>query len=502
MSRLLAVILSALVLQVGGVPSSLGKHHRAARKTSTLAPKEAARSRSRLVVSPKRGTQRSLKSQRSLDGEPADLRLQRYLQTYADYQRRYNGERPVSTVVATKERGEIARDKGKVPYWDIDIKEGSLLGKRAGSPFSPRKGKLRIPVHFSNEADIQRMIAKYGPPTGFLTGASSMKQAPMLDSWRVLLVNDQYEMKFTIRGIMDRSELSQAIFKQLAPYEVKAAIANSRKLERDPLYYRESWGVVLDLKDGGPPLTALARQIPLPRRGLQEGDVLLPAHVLSDPRFARTALGQQIFGLHGSQTRWYRKELAPAMAKLLWHCLTRSGFHSELHAQNVVAILDKQGHIVELKLKDLQDVKSDRPLRRALGLPKIAASLFDIPERFSTQDIADYYATYFGQMAKFDKDRREFSNDYTPFAMFTVRELLKIAAAHLDLEAISDLREYKDLFQKVSTQHLNHDPFKHTPWIRPGRRWQQPWRDPMWTIARLRELLIRVGNEWPAAYRP
>ncbi|MCC6747010.1 MAG: hypothetical protein IT371_05080 [Deltaproteobacteria bacterium] len=403
--------------------------------------------------------------------------LLEYGRVYAQLQQRFNGERPVeelqSLITLSSARSGLApnaRLSDSVPYWDLDPARAQgmvqLVGDPRRNPFVTPEGKVRVRVHYMNQEDRARLEKILGAPAGF-------EPATMLSSYRTLLVETSRGpeiLKFSGKGVLTTTNDAYGA-KILTAEQVQRAVAAAKQTRRYGAFVNEPAGLVLTLGDGQDPIVMLARRVPVAKRGYRKGDVVLPEHVLSDPEFATTELGQAIFARHGSQARWFRKELAPAVADLLLRSLTRSFLHAEVHPQNLDVIVDRHGRVVEVQLKDLQDLQNDLVARAAARRKPLAWTGWTITSEVTDRGFADYYSDYFGQLgnvpdASTGKDKPNATN---PFSAIVMRQLLQRARSLPALQRLADTLEYQAAFAPRS------------------------WRQPMAIFALLRRMLIDSG---------
>jgi hypothetical protein len=231
------------------------------------------------------------------------------------------------------------------------------------------------------------------------------------------------------------------------------------------------------LKDIG--LTALYRPLPLPRhQRLRKGDLLLSSHALMAPEFARTSLGRKIFARYPSAKEWFKKELAPRIAGIVYRSLDKSFAHLELHSQNVDVLVSSRGKVRGVFVKDLLDMMHDPGAQAASGkLPRGVPTLRDrewgnLGEAGAEYGVAGFYSTYLGQLTLPGSSYSRYGNDGFHTA---VRDALRsIVTRRGDHGRLSRYPEFARAFS--STSNL----------------WQ--------TTASLRDLLVKSNLE--KSFRP
>lgn len=391
--------------------------------------------------------------------------LTEYARNYVTLQRLFNGERPEEVTRLTTKLTPQMREypgtryletvwlqenaTGQCPYWDIDAVRLEAAGVKIrtfgeleGTPVLDN-GRVRVRAHYASQRGIERLVEKFGEPDGH-------DAASMTDSRRTLMLETQAGpilMKFS-GAAMPR--IGQ--FKKLAADHIEAAVIASAELSAYSEYGEEPAGLAIDLGDGKSPITQLYRVFPIARRGYREGDVVLPEHVLSDPEFEESDLGRRIFSLHGSRRKWLRHELAPQLADFLWLTLTQIFVHPQLHGQNLDLIIDATGKLVEIRLKDLQDVEYDFPAAAAAG--RIAERWQDRPspnhlgfrgaenEDSESARIATFYYEFLSQLCERDIETPEDPQ----FSAEVARELVERARQRLDLSQLSEDRAFAKVF--------------------------------------------------------
>jgi hypothetical protein len=287
----------------------------------------------------------------------------------------FNGSRPNERLASQFMPSTV---RGVSPFWDLDErtiarKGGNLavFGDVRGSPFEAPDGRVRIRLHYGDRANLERMTELFGAP-----GSEQWEPAFMRSSYRTLLtktVSGWQQFKFSIpenpRFAFD------APHKQLLPQEVETAVQFSAALQGNSHYIREPAGIALSFDDGAAPITALWREMPVARRGFMPGDFVAPVHVLTDPEFAHTERGRTVFGTRAqdttsigeSQASWLVRELAPKLADILMSELTDTHAHAELHEQNIDVVIDADGRVVDMLVKDMSDIALDYRAIAAAG---------------------------------------------------------------------------------------------------------------------------------------
>jgi hypothetical protein len=316
----------------------------------------------------------------------------------------FNGSRPDERLGTLFMPSEL---RGDCPYWDLDEAaisrtQGALTvyGQANIGPFRAGSGKTRIRLHYAERPDRDRMIGAFGAPHGH-------EPAFMRSSYRTLLVKTHtgwQQLKFSLpeRTIVT-SPLSN---KALLPDNIEVAVRNSRALGRYHAYAPEPAGLVLDLGDGGRPITQLWRTLPVAERGFQPGDSVFVLHALTDPMFAASDKGQRLFAQYAggqdaplrAQQAYLRVEVAPKLADLVWLSLTETHAYPLLHEQNIDVITDGNGRVVDLIAKDLHDIALDR---RGMQAARHLDRWPDFDEALAIDEsaaVADHHQRFLGQV--------------------------------------------------------------------------------------------------------
>ena len=198
----------------------------------------------------------------------------------------------------------------------------------------------------------------------------------MRSSYRTVQIRTDagwHQFKFSLPALPMIS--GAASKKALLPGDIETAVRASRALGEYPAYAHEPAGLVLDLGDGGNPITQLWRPLPVAARGFQPGDSHFVLHAMTDPKFAESAKGQTLFSRYddgrgeptSAQQAYLRAQVAPRLANLLWLVLTETHAHPALHEQNIDVIVGGNGDVVDLVVKDLRDIALDRRGMEAAG---------------------------------------------------------------------------------------------------------------------------------------
>ncbi|NRO97962.1 hypothetical protein GWC77_18725 [Paraburkholderia sp. NMBU_R16] len=287
----------------------------------------------------------------------------------------FNGSRPNERLASQLMPSTV---RGVSPFWDLDErtiarKRGSLtvFGDLRGSPFEAPDGKVRIRLHYGDRANLERMTELFGLPA-----PEQREPAFMRSSYRTVLIktgSGWQQFKFSIPD--DPRFAFDAPHKQLLPQEVKTAVQFSAALQGNSHYIREPAGIALSFDDGAAPITALWREMPVARRGFMPGDFVAPIHVLTDPEFAQSERGRIVFGTSAQdlssigeiQASWLVRELAPKLAAILMSELTDTHAHAELHEQNIDVVIDANGRVVDMLVKDMSDIALDYRAIAAAG---------------------------------------------------------------------------------------------------------------------------------------
>lgn len=368
---------------------------------------------------------------------------------------------------------------GSAPFWDLSAEQARRFVRYTGSgenPFVLPNGGFRLYLHYMNVEDQERVRRALGAPTG-------SAPATMLDSTRSLGVETEqgpWELKFSIKGAIANSLEKELKSKLLEPSEVRSAVRATEAVAGDPHYIPEPAALVIDLHDGGPKIAMLCRKVPIASRGYQPGDLAVPEHVVFDSSFARTELGRKIFGgdAPDAQPGWMRRVLAPKIAEFLWHGLTTSHFHFEMHPQNLVLIFDMNGTLLEVVAKDLQDLKNDVRGRAAAGQPFALTHGWKVMDE-RKKAIAEYYDTYLGQVGMPDRPFMTIDDlRQNPMYHAIAEELAKRAGDDQRLARFADTPEYAAVFEAEASKQ-------------PGR-----------LIANLRDLLVRADDQERLAGSP
>lgn len=280
------------------------------------------------------------------------------------YESRFNGSRPNERLSSQFMPSSL---RGDSPFWDLDERAiarigGNLAsyGDLSGSPFEAPDGKLRIRLHYADKRNIDRMLEHYDP--------SGWEPAFMRNSYRTVQVKTPSGWQHFKFSMPDNPRYSfNAPHKELTPAEIQSSVRFSAALRGNAIYGREPAGIALSLDDGRPAITQLWREMSVASRGFRPGDFVAPIHVLTDPEFARTERGQAIFGPYAegeisaeeAQASWLVSELAPKLADIVTNSLTDTYAHPQLHEQNVEAVIDANGRILDVFVKDLADIALD-----------------------------------------------------------------------------------------------------------------------------------------------
>lgn len=278
-----------------------------------------------------------------------------YAHEYARTQRELNsGHSPL-----VREADYADKMTGQVPYWDIDPETpgARLLGRRAGTPFLTREGKLRVFAHYLNTDEMARLNEAFGGPDRRPTGTI---EAEMTSSFRTLVLFPAGEIPYMLK--FDGVQSSGWASKGLTADHVRLAVSTSTKLRRAPGITPEPSGLVLREQR----VNAIYRPLPLPTGGLRADHRLLVWHSMGDRRFAATDEGKALIARHGSIDASLRAELARPTAELLYDLLFVRFVVPELHSQNLDVVL-AGGRVDEVRYKDLHDVAHDPALQAASG---------------------------------------------------------------------------------------------------------------------------------------
>lgn len=287
----------------------------------------------------------------------------------------FNGSRPNERLASQFMPSTV---RGVSPFWDLDErtiarKGGNLtvFGDVRGSPFEAPDGRVRIRLHYGDRTNLDRMAELFGSPD-----SRQWEPAFMRSSYRTLLiktVSGWQQFKFSIP---DNPRFAfDAPHKQLLPQEVETAVQFSAALQGNSHYIREPAGIALSFDDGAAPITALWREMPVARRGFMPGDFVVPIHVLTDPEFAQSERGRTVFGnsargttsIGEIQASWLVREFAPKLAAILMSELTDTHAHAELHEQNIDVVIDANGRVVDMLVKDMSDIALDYRAIAAAG---------------------------------------------------------------------------------------------------------------------------------------
>ncbi|MET3233737.1 UNVERIFIED_ORG: hypothetical protein ABIC54_005952 [Burkholderia sp. 1263] len=342
----------------------------------------------------------------------------------------FNGSRPQERLLSQFTASSL---RGDAPYWDLDeraiVAGGSkleLYGDARASPLRTDNGEIRVRLHYADEANRNRMTEAYGPPSGrepaFMRGSYRTAQVKTASGWQ--------QFKFSMPR--NRGFGLDAPHKALTPANIKTAVLFSEVLSGSPAYAREPAGLAFTLGDGGQPITQLWREMPVASRGFQPGDFAAPIHVLTAPEFAESAHGRRIFGLHrqlrsspgDAQALWLVRELAPRLADILLDVFISTHAHPQLHEQNAELVVDADGHILDIIIKDLSDMaldyraisaagKIDRwrglEMNEAAFAPPTTDELqFDAGDRYS---VASFYRAFLGSIGTRVPEQ---SDEHTP----------------------------------------------------------------------------------------
>ncbi|PCE22503.1 hypothetical protein BWP39_22760 [Paraburkholderia acidicola] len=336
------------------------------------------------------------------------------------YEQRFNGSRDTNEFgITSTNRNEAWFQRlirrGDVPYWDLSDEQIAAQGARLDvfgnaddSPFRTAEGNVRVRLHYSEEADLKRMTDAFGPPTdtepAIMTSSLRTVQIETQNGWQL--------MKFSmpdgsIFGYSDGD-------KTLAPDKVAAAVQASDAARDFPDIAGEPAGLSLDLGDQNRPVTQLWRTMPVAERGYQAGDFVAPLHVFTSDKFANTPLGTRFFGTDVSDSRltpqqqWLTQELAPKIGDTLLRMIMDLHVHPMLHEQNVDVVVSASGHVLDVVVKDLSDLRFD-PRAAAVsgnhntGVPASAATLLYDPSQYSStqaqfDQVVQFHDAYLAQM--------------------------------------------------------------------------------------------------------
>src|SRR5205085_1799184 len=89
--------------------------------------------------------------------------------------------------------------------------------------------------------------------------------------------------------------------------------------------------------------------------------------VMMSSEYRKSPAMRAILARHGGARRWFRDQIAPAVADLVYRSMFESFAHFELHSQNVDVLLGPDGDVLELFVKDLSDVVHDPAMEAASG---------------------------------------------------------------------------------------------------------------------------------------
>lgn len=378
---------------------------------STIVPTPLAELPTQLAALPRR--------QRTTLADPLiETPLDRYAIESLVNEHQFNGSRPdqrLNTLFAPSQL------RGESPYWDLDQEAiaaagGALTvyGQAHVGPLRSGVGKTRIRLHYAERADKERMIDVFGLPHGH-------EPAFMRSSYRTLQIKADsgwHQFKFSMpeHPVIG----SSASKKTLLAGDIQAAVCASQALGQYHAYAREPAGLALDLRDGGRPIAQLWRTLPVAERGFRPGDSAFVLHVMTDPKFAESARGRLLFSPYDggrgepvlAQQEYLRVQVAPRLADLAWLVLTQTHAHPTLHEQNIDVIVDRNGDVVDLIVKDLRDLALDRRGMEAAGHldrwpaldETVAGSNRPLFERlcYGTGDefsqVARHYQDYLGQV--------------------------------------------------------------------------------------------------------
>jgi hypothetical protein len=378
-------------------------------------------------------------SVRALDRAPPGVsedRLRDYARSYADHMRRFNGSYPNEVLASHPQFKDAIR--GQVSYWDLDPGrvEAEVIGLGQGKFLTPA-GKVRVYNHYLDAPREAALTAAFGQPTGRIA-------AEMSSSYRTLVL-------FPERGVPFLLKFSGAGWymdsKELTADQVRISVERSLHLRDNPHLIPETAGLILKQ----PVVNVLYRPLPVPRQGtLAPGDVLLSAHVLNDPAFAKTELGRTIFGRRFTVGGWFKKELAPKLARTVYRAVASSFTHLELHSQNIDVLVGADGKVREVFVKDLLDMMHDPALESASGRRPAAVSILRDREwgnmgepkaRFAST--SRFYSTYLG-MTSYPAHQWRDSKLHR-----AVRdELIGLARKELPLDELRAYPEFHTLFGK------------------------------------------------------
>ncbi|MCA9581557.1 MAG: hypothetical protein KC416_07160, partial [Myxococcales bacterium] len=270
---------------------------------------------------------------------------------YGEIQRRYNDRQPLDKSHFKN------RVRGEVEYWDVEAGHPGveMVGVQEVSPFLAPDGRTRI---FNHYVDIRRRAVleeRFGSPSGSIA-------AEMTNSYRTLMLFPEddapFMLKFSGDGWYKQS-------KGLSPEHVRVSVERSVRQAYNKHVTSEPAGIIV--ADDSLPVTMVYRSLPEPPDGLRAGDRIVPAHALAHDEFWELPFAKKIASEYGSPGRWYAEEVAPALADAIFDTMVDFGTHLEAHGQNVDVILDADGHVRSVAIKDLLDVMQDHPLDVAQG---------------------------------------------------------------------------------------------------------------------------------------
>ena len=299
--------------------------------------------------------------------------LDRYAVESLVNEHEFNGSRPDQRLNALFMPSRL---RGESPYWDlapeaISARGGTLTayGQAHVGPLRSGGDKTRIRLHYAEEADKARMIDMFGPPHGH-------EPAFMRSSYRTLQMKTDsgwHQFKFSMPQL---TMISGSVNnKALSAGDIHTAVRASQALGQYHAYAREPAGLTLDLGDGGRPIAQLWRTLPVAERGFRPDDAAFVLHVMTDPKFAESAKGRLLFSPYDggrrnpvlAQQEYLRVQVAPKLAELVWLALTETHAHPTLHEQNIDVIVDGNGDVADLIVKDLRDIALDRRGMAAAG---------------------------------------------------------------------------------------------------------------------------------------
>lgn len=294
-----------------------------------------------------------------------------------------------------KHRGWSAR--GKVAYWDLDRDTPGLdlVGLVNASPFSPREGVVRIFNHYMDKERHALLVKRYGSPSGQV-------DAEMTSSYRTLMLYPEDAAPFMLKFSGDGWYLGS---KKLTRDHVESSVERSLQMSDFVDLQSEPAGIVLER--GKNVHTVIYRPLPLPvRRGLKKGDVLLTAHSLLAPAFAKSDLGKKIFASSGSRDAWLAKHFVPHLVRTIWRSMRVTFTHYELHDQNVDVTINARGEIVDFRIKDILDVMHDPLARLSQGTAPLYPELLreptwgDMNGSTAAYEANDFHQKFFAVIAQ------------------------------------------------------------------------------------------------------